>query len=174
MSDLQAEKEEREKRRQEALTAKRYPIDDLELLNEQLTAAVAAAGSAIAGSSAAAAATLPPEQLDLVCLLEARHLEPQESIEMGQLLYIADTLGQFSKQLGVKGCTHADLKGMLAAATAADMHLKRDDDASRRQAKEALQWIAATYTQLLRVGQHAHCCFTTFVVLIFDAGQILC
>lgn len=114
-----------------------------------------AVSAGAAGSSAAAAATLPAEQLDLVCLSEADHLAPEESLELGQLLYVADTLGQFSKQLGVKGCTHAELRAMLAAAAAAGTGLASGEESSKQQAREALQWFGATYTQLLKVGDWA-------------------
>lgn len=179
MSCLQAEKEERERRRQEALAAKRYPIDDLALLTEELTAAAAAAAgpsrtasaaadtaarpstsaaAAAAAESSAAEATgkglatlLPPEQLDVPCLSEAKHLPPEQSEELGQLLYVADTLGQFSRQLGVNGCSHAELQGMLEAAAAAAAA-----EAADEKQREALKWLAHTYQQLLKVGSQCH------------------
>lgn len=150
----QAEKEDREKRRQEALAAKRYPIDDLELLTEDLTAAMTAAAEAAGTSSAAAAhaATLAPEQLDLTCLANAKHLAPEESLELGQVLYVADTVSQFSKQLGVKRCTHVELRSMLAAAAVGTCDAAGADAFSKQEVREAMQWLAATYTQLLTVS----------------------
>lgn len=203
MAALQAEKEERERRRQEALAAKRYPIDDLELLAEELAAAAAqgradtgtaaaegtapgpeAASSRAVSSSPAVVANkeaihaaghplLPPEQLDLVCLADAKHLSSAESLQLGQLLYVADTLSQFAKQLKVKGCSHAELKGLLAAAAppavpAADSSSSAGtagqgpagasaavtavNEATDMERKAALQWLACTYQQLLKVG----------------------
>eukprot|EP00775_Hariotina_reticulata_P007967 gene7967-8165_t len=115
---------------------------------------------------------LPPEQLDLVCLSDAKHLSGAESLQLGQLLYVADTLSQFAKQLKVKGCSHADLKGLLAAAAppavpAADSSssagmagqgsagasaaMKDASEATDMERKAALQWLACTYQQLLKV-----------------------
>jgi len=192
---LQAEKEERERRRQEALAAKRYPIDDLELLAEELAAAAAqgraGAKAAAAGGTAAAPeatcsravsssppaaakealhtghALLPSEQLDLVCLSEAKHLSDLESLQLGQVLYVADTLSQFARQLKVKGCSYADLKDLLAAAAPAAVSVAESSSsggtagasAAEKGAKEvtdverkgALQWLAFTYQQLLKV-----------------------
>jgi hypothetical protein len=158
---LQAEKEERERRRLEALAAKRYPIDDLELLSEELTAAALAAAAAAnsngPSSSAAAAAAaddaskalaLAPEQLDVPCLSNAKHLAPQQSAELGQLLYVADTLSQFARQLGVKGCSSSELQATLQAAGAGAAD---EADGSGQRTREAQRWLGHTYQQLLKV-----------------------
>lgn len=168
---LQAEKELREKRKQEALAAKRYPIDDLELLSEELTAAAAAAlaaqkdqqdGGDVAAAAAAAGTprrlALPAaEQADLACLASAQHLDEAQSQRMGQLLYVADTLSSFSRQLGLKGCSSAELQGMLdvvAAGAAVGGALGDGQDA--KAVREALRWLACTYQGLLKV-QYGEC-----------------
>jgi hypothetical protein len=164
---LQAEKEERERRRLEALAAKRYPIDDLELLTEELTAAALAAanGSAPSTSAAAAAAAdeaskallLAPEQLDVPGLSDAKHLAPDQSAELGQLLYVADTLSQFARQLGVKGCSSSELQATLQAAGAAAGAAEEAEGGVQR-AKEAQRWLGYTYQQLLKVCGGLHSC----------------
>jgi hypothetical protein len=180
----QAEKELREKRRQEALAAKRYPIDDLEHLCEELTAAAAAQmgvrldadaaqqqGHAASSSAAAAAAVaaaapagaaagnqadvqlplLPPEQLDLTCITSAEPLAPAEALGLSRALYVSDTLTQFAKPLGVKGCSLAELNALLeAAAAAAAVGGAIGDDTGSKAAREALQWLACTYCRLLK------------------------
>jgi hypothetical protein len=154
---VQAEKEERERRRIEALAAKRYPIDDLELLTEELTAAAfaTAANGNVPGTSAAAAAAadeaskallLAPEQLDVPGLSDAKHLAPEQSAELGQLLYVADTLSQFARQLGVKGCSSSELQATLQAAGAAE-----EAEGGAQRAKEAQRWLGHAYQQLLKV-----------------------
>jgi hypothetical protein len=154
---LQAEKEERERRRLEALAAKRYPIDDLELLTEELTAAALAAanGSAPSTSAAADAASkallLAPEQLDVPGLSDAKHLAPEQSAELGQLLYVADTLSQFARQLGVKGCSSSELQATLQAAGAAAAGAAEEAEGGAQRAKEAQRWLGHTYQQLLKV-----------------------
>jgi hypothetical protein len=133
---FQAEKELREKRRQDALAAKRYPIDDLELLSEELTAAAAAAlaaqnnqppaqpeGGEDGGDGITApgtprlAAGLSAENADPLeaCLgsAPAQQLDDAESQHMGQLLYVADTLSSFAKQLGLKGVSSGELQVCL-------------------------------------------------------------
>jgi hypothetical protein len=157
---LQAEKEERERRRLEALAAKRYPIDDLELLTEELTAAaLAAANGSVPSTSAAAAAAdeasrallTAPEQLDVPGLSDAKHLAPEQSAELGQLLYVADTLSQFARQLGVKGCSSSELQGTLQAAGAAAAGAAEEAEGGAQRAKEAQRWLGHTYQQLLKV-----------------------
>lgn len=161
----QAEKELREKRKQEALAAKRYPMDDLELLSEELAAAAAAALTAQmdaaaaadgdAGANAAgtaAVALLPAEQVDLTCLSEAQHLDEAAAQHMGQMLYVADTLGQFGKQLGLKGCTAAELQATLDAVAAGAAVGAGDDTGDGKLVREALAWLACTYQGLLKVS----------------------
>lgn len=160
----QAEKELREKRKQEALAAKRYPMDDLELLSEELTAAAAAALAAqtdaaaaegdagATASGTAAVALLPAQQVDLTCLSEAQHLDEAAAQHMGQMLYVADTLGQFGKQLGLKGCTAAELQATLDAVAAGAAVGAGDDTGDGKLVREALAWLACTYQGLLKVG----------------------
>lgn len=148
---MQAEKEEREKRRQEALAAKRYPIDDLELLFEELTSAATGTGAAD-GDTVTDKQLLPAQQLDLTCLSEAKHLEQDKALEMGQMLYVADTLSQFSKQLGVRGCSHAELASMLAAAAVGAESVADAGELAKEQVREALQWLGSTYHQLMKVS----------------------
>lgn len=144
----------REKRKQEALAAKRYPIDDLELLSEELTAAAAAAAArgaaAEANGNKAALALLPAEQVDLACLASLQHLDGAASQHMGQLLYVADTLSQFGKQLGLKGCSANELQGMLDAV-AAGAAVSDASGADAKVVREALAWLACTYQGLLKV-----------------------
>lgn len=161
LSVLQAEKELREKRKQEALAAKRYPIDDLQLLSQELTAAATAALATQQDADAAgvdAAEKLPlalltAEQADLVCLSSAQHLDEAASQHMGQVLYVADTLSQFAKQLGLKGCSMVELQGILdAVAAGAAVGGAVGDGGDAKVVREALAWLACTYQGLLKVG----------------------
>jgi hypothetical protein len=165
----QAEKEMREKRRLEALAAKRYPIDDLELLSEELAAAATAALAGATDGAAAADALplvlLPAQQADLACLSSAQHLDEAASQRLGQLLYVADTLGQFSRQLGVKGCSVSELEGILdAVAAGAAVGGAVGDGPEAKVVREALAWLACTYQGLLKVR------FGGWVALLAFAG----
>ena len=71
---------------------------------------------------------------------------------MSQLLYVADTLSTFSKQLGLKGCSMTELQGMLdvvAAGAAVGGVLGDGQDA--KAVREASAWLACTYQGLLKV-----------------------
>ena len=156
----QVEKELREKRKAEALAAKRYPSDDLELLAEELTAAAtaaanpeaAAAGPAAAGeASNTSLALLPAEQVDLSCLGSARTLDEEASQQLGQVLYVADTLSQFGKQLGLKSCSTTELQALLEAAAAGAAVGAAAGDGDTKVVREALAWLACAYQGLLKV-----------------------
>lgn len=114
---------------------------------------------------------LPPEQLDLVCLSDARHLDQAESAHLGQILYVADTLGQFGKQLGLVGpgagftggsssskgfgsISREELQGVLdaAAAGAALGGCAVGDGPEAKRVRDALAWLGCTYQALLKVG----------------------
>jgi hypothetical protein len=153
---VQADKELREKRKQEALAAKRYPMDDLELLSEELTAAATAALADAASDADTAnklpAMLLPAEQTDLACLSSAEHLDEAASQHVGKVLYVADTLSQFSKQLGLKGCSMAELQATLdAVAAGAAVGGAVGDGVAAKVVREALAWLACTYQGLLKV-----------------------
>jgi hypothetical protein len=95
---------------------------------------------------------LPAQQADLACLSTAQHLDEAASQRLGQLLYVADTLGQFSRQLGVKGCSVAELEGILdAVAAGAAVGGAVGDGPEAKVVREALAWLACTYQGLLKV-----------------------
>lgn len=153
---VQADKELREKRKQEALAAKRYPMDDLELLSEELTAAATAALADAASDADTAeklpAMLLPADQTDLACLSSAEHLDEAASQHMSRVLYVADTLSQFSKQFGLKGCSMAELQATLdAVAAGAAVGGAMGDGGDAKVVREALAWLACTYQGLLKV-----------------------
>lgn len=157
---LQAEKEERERRRAEALAARRYPIDDMEHLTEQVAAATApGAGGEEPQGEADAAAPTGPLQLDLLgapCSSGSsanNSASPQgpvpawrpaadgQHLAMG--LYVADTLSSFSKQLGLRGgpISLQALMGHLMAA-------------GGRGGEVASQvWLSDLYTQIMEVRE---------------------
>jgi hypothetical protein len=100
---------------------------------------------------------LEPEQLDVPCLSDAKHLAPEQSAELGQLLYVADTLSQFARQLGVKGCSSSELQGILQAASGGTGAAAADDgDASGQRTRDAQRWLGHTYQQLLKVSRILH------------------
>lgn len=71
---------------------------------------------------------------------------------MGQVLYVADTLTQFGKQLGLKGVGMSELQGILdAAAAGAAVGGAVGDGSDAKAVREALAWLACTYQGLLKV-----------------------
>ncbi|PRW55979.1 DDT domain-containing isoform A [Chlorella sorokiniana] len=98
------EREERERRRAEKAKekeeAKRYPLEDLELL-EELRQKAAEAGEAA-----------PPEDV-----AQPSWLTPEDSHRLCTSLYVSDLVTQFAKQLGVKALHYDSFERVLADAT---------------------------------------------------------
>jgi hypothetical protein len=94
-------RDERERRRLEALAAKRYPIDDLELM-EELGAGAGGGGSGGGGGRGAADVHQPT------------WLDAETSQQLADALYIADFVAQFGRGLGIKPVAFADLERLLA------------------------------------------------------------
>eukprot|EP00884_Botryococcus_braunii_P006689 jgi/Botrbrau1/16020/Bobra.0268s0002.1 len=102
-----AHREDRERRRAEEASIRRYPIEDLELLEEKL-------------AKAEQEGTEPP-------LMDVPELEPLDSSEGCKLfvsLYIADFITQFSKTLGMPPLSYKALEGMLAIPEQSDAALR--------------------------------------------------
>ncbi len=110
--------------------------------------------------------------LDVAVLTDARALHGPEAVELGAVLYVSDTLSQFARQLSVRSCSAAELRSVLAAAAtpvSGEGSGNNNDDndgseaapADARRRREALQWLAGTYQQLLKVRSSttpACCC----------------
>eukprot|EP00798_Chlamydomonas_sp_ICE-L_P032210 gene32210-16767_t len=100
-----AEKDERVRRKAKALAAKRYPIDDMELLEELVEKATEAGYKG------------PKPTVDVLPadVLKPLMLEPDMSEALANSLYFADALSQFGKALDVhKGTlTVAELETIL-------------------------------------------------------------
>ncbi|EFN58898.1 expressed protein [Chlorella variabilis] len=98
------EREEREKRKAEAARAKeearKYPMEDLELL-EELRQKAAEAGEAA-----------PDEDV-----AQPSWMSAEDSQRLSTALYVADFVSQFSKQLGCRGLNYEHLEQVLADAT---------------------------------------------------------
>jgi hypothetical protein len=100
---------------------------------------------------------LSGEQSDLPCIRAVQPLEGEASLQLSRALYVADTLTQFAKQLGVKGASMAELEGMLDAAAAAAAVGGANLGGDGTVAREALQWLACTYQRLLKVRGWSGC-----------------
>ncbi|PSC69056.1 DDT domain-containing protein [Micractinium conductrix] len=124
------EREEREKRRAEAAKAKedakRYPMEDLELLAE-LQAKAKETGE-----------PAPALDVEAPCWLEA-----EESQRLATTLYVADFLSQFAKQLGLKAVSFEHMEKALADATSGAPNLEEDYSAATLHAiyKALIQFI---------------------------------
>ncbi|KAL4440713.1 hypothetical protein ABPG77_000422 [Micractinium sp. CCAP 211/92] len=156
-----AEREERERRRAEAAKAKeeakRYPMEDVELLAELRQKA------AETGEEPPAEDVAPPNWLSA-----------EESQRLSTGLYVADLVSQFSKQLGCKVLHYDQLEAALADATsggtnteadinAGTLHtlfqqlirfiledLRAEDEASAQEKRWAVLLSAGTWPEVLR------------------------
>lgn len=91
------EREEKERRRVEALTARRYPIDDLTLLRE------------MEDRARAEGAPLPRKDVfQAPCYLDA-----EESARVPALMYVADMIGQFGKTLDLQPLSYDGLEAAV-------------------------------------------------------------
>jgi len=104
--------EEREQRRIEAEAARKYPIEDLELLQDFVLGSSKKKGAS-SSSAPAVPDVHPPTQ----------KLDKEEGERMGGTLYVADFVSQFTRYLGLRAVSYTDLDGILAqgfAGVAAD------------------------------------------------------
>ncbi|DBA92727.1 TPA: hypothetical protein ACH3X1_002933 [Trebouxia sp. C0004] len=101
------EREERDRRRMEVVHAKRYPIDDLELIAEQCHRS-----SYSSGSSSRFDVPIPPMQ------------PAKQSDHVASMLYIADFLTQFTKVLAIQPITFQQLSACLHPYTPANALLE--------------------------------------------------
>lgn len=102
--------EERERRRAEAEAARKYPIEDLELLQDIML------GSSRKGASSSSAAALPDVHPP------TQKLDKEESERMAGTLYVADFISQFTRYLGLRAVSYTDLDDILAQGFAAAAH----------------------------------------------------
>ncbi|KAK9817866.1 hypothetical protein WJX72_003391 [[Myrmecia] bisecta] len=113
--------EERERRRLEAAAARRYPIDDLELLRELRY-------------KAQQSGALPPSDT----LPTPEWLTPEQSEHLATLLSVADFINQFAKTIGMRPVSVAELEAMLSGSPMpAESKSARDKD-KEEDAREVL------------------------------------
>ena len=179
----------------------------MELLEENITAAAASGGATVAAATAgelgatttadlgdvqeAAAATEPATaaekaskgsiggiRVDVGGLEAAQWLPIETSEQLAAALYIADTLSQFGKQLGVKGSGFSaqelqEAAEMVAGAAAAAEAGQGDGEGKgavpvEKESAElvaAQQWLAGLYQQLLQVRfQYTSVCHSKRVI----------